>query len=189
MFTASDFKSELLARANNACELCEANAELTPVEIASSSQEVSADRCALLCKICYDGMEKPDTAPAHHWDCLHGAIWNPALAIQVLCWRILRKSTADWTGDLLDQLQLDEDAIAWAEDDGKAAETLDSNGDPLHNGDSVHIVKDLPVKGSSMVAKRGTTVRNIRLTGDPEYVEGRVNGSKLMLKTCFLKKS
>ncbi|WP_257871406.1 zinc ribbon domain-containing protein YjdM [Hymenobacter sp. J193] len=65
----------------------------------------------------------------------------------------------------------------------------DSNGALLQDGDSVHIIKDLKVKGSSTVLKRGTVVKNIRLTNSPEEVEGRAGGSMMVLKTAFVKKA
>ncbi|MBG8554586.1 zinc ribbon domain-containing protein YjdM [Hymenobacter guriensis] len=65
----------------------------------------------------------------------------------------------------------------------------DSNGALLQDGDSVHIIKDLKVKGSSTVLKRGTLVKNIRLTNSPEEVEGRAGGSMMVLKTAFVKKA
>ncbi|MFI3268224.1 MAG: zinc ribbon domain-containing protein YjdM [Rikenellaceae bacterium] len=64
----------------------------------------------------------------------------------------------------------------------------DSNGVELLSGDSVTVIKDLKVKGSSMVIKRGTKVKNIRLTDNPEEVDCKVDGSSLCLKTCFLRK-
>lgn len=64
----------------------------------------------------------------------------------------------------------------------------DSNGTLLSEGDSVTLIKDLKVKGSSMTLKRGTVVKKIRLTEDPEEVDCRVDGSSLVLKTAFLKK-
>ena len=50
-------------------------------------------------------------------------------------------------------------------------------------------VKDLEVKGAGFVAKRGTAVKNIHLCSNPEHIEARVNKMKIVLKTCFLKKS
>ncbi len=66
----------------------------------------------------------------------------------------------------------------------------DSNGTLLADGDSVTLIKDLKVKGTSTTLKRGTMVRNIRLTGDPDEVECRVEKIKgLVLRTEFLKKA
>lgn len=69
-------------------------------------------------------------------------------------------------------------------------ETRDSNGNVLADGDSVTVIKDLPVKGSSVTIKRGTKIKNIRLTGNPEEIECNAEKVKgLVLKTCFLKKA
>ena len=64
----------------------------------------------------------------------------------------------------------------------------DSNGVELLDGDAVTVIKDLKVKGSSMVIKRGTKVKSIRLTDNPEEVDCKIDGSSIVLKTCFLKK-
>jgi alkylphosphonate utilization operon protein PhnA len=76
--------------------------------------------------------------------------------------------------------QVSEDALVYR----------DSNGVILNAGDTVVIIKDLPVKGAGFTAKQGVAVRNISLVPDDEtHIEGRVNGVKIHLKTCFLKKS
>lgn len=67
-------------------------------------------------------------------------------------------------------------------------ETKDSNGNILADGDSVSVIKSLKVKGSSDMIKQGTVVKNIRLTDDPEEIEGRVDGSMTVLKTMFVRK-
>ncbi|AWH86995.1 PhnA protein [Flavobacterium album] len=67
-------------------------------------------------------------------------------------------------------------------------ETKDSNGNILKEGDSVTVIKDLKVKGLSSVIKRGTVVKNIRLTDDVKEIEGKVGGSVIVLKTEFMKK-
>jgi protein PhnA len=66
----------------------------------------------------------------------------------------------------------------------------DSNGNALSDGDTVTLIKDLKVKGTSVTLKRGTTIKNIRLTDDDEEVECNAEKVKgLVLKTCFLKKA
>ncbi len=66
----------------------------------------------------------------------------------------------------------------------------DSNGTKLSEGDSVTVIKDVKVKGSSTVLKRGTMIRNIHLTDDPDEIEGRTDKVKgLVLRTEFLKKA
>lgn len=67
-------------------------------------------------------------------------------------------------------------------------EIRDSNGTLLAEGDSVKIIKDLKVKGSSAMIKRGTLIKNIRLTDDAEEIEGRVERTVMVLKTMFLQK-
>ena len=69
------------------------------------------------------------------------------------------------------------------------ATTKDSNGTVLAEGDAVTLIKDLKVKGSSQTLKRGTLVKNIRLTSSPAEIEGRAGGSTMVLKTEFLKKA
>lgn len=64
----------------------------------------------------------------------------------------------------------------------------DSNGTELVDGDAVTVIKDLKVKGSSMVIKRGTKVKSIRLTDNAEEVDCKIDGTSIVLKTCFLKK-
>ncbi|RQP10505.1 MAG: alkylphosphonate utilization protein [Chryseobacterium sp.] len=65
----------------------------------------------------------------------------------------------------------------------------DSNGNPLQDGDSVHVIKDLKVKGTNTTLKRGNLIKNIRLTGDEDAVEVRVGKATFVLKTEFLKKA
>ena len=64
----------------------------------------------------------------------------------------------------------------------------DCNGNSLSDGDSVIVVKTLNVKGSPLVIKKGTKVKNIRLTDDANEVDCKVNGTRVVLKTMYLKK-
>lgn len=65
----------------------------------------------------------------------------------------------------------------------------DSNGNVLKDGDTVTLIKDLKVRGTSSVLKRGTTVKNIKLTDDPAEIDCRISGSNIVLRTEFLKKA
>ncbi len=66
----------------------------------------------------------------------------------------------------------------------------DSNGNILADGDSVLLIKDLKVKGTTVTLKRGAAAKNIRLTSNQEEVECNVEKVRgLVLKTCFLKKA
>jgi protein PhnA len=94
---------------------------------------------------------------------------------------------------MLDMLYLEPEVQAWAEASGEeesAPEVRDRNGNLLSDGDSVTIIKDLPVKGAGFTAKQGTKVANIRLVpDDPTHIQGKVNGVTIYLKTEFLKKA
>ncbi|HWM81223.1 MAG TPA: alkylphosphonate utilization protein [Pseudolabrys sp.] len=69
-------------------------------------------------------------------------------------------------------------------------EVKDSNGNLLSDGDTVTVIKDLKLKGSSAVIKRGTVIKNIRLTGREDEIEGRTDKIKgLVLRTEFLRKA
>lgn len=68
-------------------------------------------------------------------------------------------------------------------------EVRDSNGNLLKDGDSVTLIKDLKVRGSSTTLKLGTVVKNIRITEDEDEVEGRIDRVQMVLRTEFLKKS
>ncbi|WP_096019959.1 alkylphosphonate utilization protein [Campylobacter lanienae] len=65
----------------------------------------------------------------------------------------------------------------------------DSNGTELNAGDSVSVIKDLKVKGASSTIKRGTTIKNIKLTSKDNEVECKINGVGVVVLKCeFLKK-
>lgn len=83
---------------------------------------------------------------------------------------------------------------AWSAEDTSAAEAdapqyRDAHGTPLQDGDTVTLIKDLKVKGSSTVLKMGTRITNIRLVEGDHDVDCRVDGQKLLLKSCFMKKA
>ena len=76
------------------------------------------------------------------------------------------------------------------DDDDDLPKVKDSNGALLAEGDSVHVIKDLKVKGTSVTLKRGTLIKNIHLTMSAEEIECNADKVKgLVLKTCFLKKA
>lgn len=122
------------------------------------------------------------------------SMWSQVPAVQVMAFRLLnRLSSEGWARDLVDMMYLDDETREWAESELSSEEstapTLDSNGSVLNAGDTVTLIKDLPVKGAGFTAKRGTAVRNISLTGNPEQIEGRVNGVRIVLLTKYLKKA
>lgn len=184
----------LLNRAHNKCELCNSNSHLSTYTLPPES--VSApEKSVLLCDTCLSLIETPSSNP-NHFRCLTESMWSEHSAVQILAWRLLKKlSSFDWAQDLLGQLYLDDALLAFAESifksesvENAVTPTKDSNGNILLDGDSVTLIKDLDVKGANFTAKRGTIVKNIVLTPNPEHIEGRVNGTQIVLLTCFLKK-
>ena len=66
--------------------------------------------------------------------------------------------------------------------------TRDSSGSKISDGDTVMVIKDLKVKGTSKTLKRGSQIKSVRLTGNPEQVECRNGKCTIVLKTEFMKK-
>ena len=65
----------------------------------------------------------------------------------------------------------------------------DAVGNVLVDGDSVTLIKDLKLRGSSEVLKQGTKVRNIRLVDGDHEIDCRIDGSAMALKACFVRKA
>ena len=183
-------KEELLKRSGSKCELCGSTKDLSVYEVNPS--DGSAEKSILVCKKCKEQIQNPEKLDPNHWHCLNDTMWSEYPAVQVMAYRILKKIAHEgWPQDMLDMLYLEDDVKAWAEAEESEEEqtpTLDSNGNKLSSGDSVTIIKDLEVKGAGFTAKRGTVVKNISLTDNPEQIEGRVNGTKIVLLSKFLKK-
>jgi protein PhnA len=168
------------------CVLCAAEAA-QPVVLPPG------DDVALLCVACAAGLAG-DITPGPRWRCLGDAIWAAEPATQIAAWRLLKALPGEaWAADLLETVYLDPEVLVRAEagQTGEAAVIhRDSNGAVLAAGDTVVLIKDLPVKGSSMVAKRGTAVRNIRLVHDnADQIEGRVNDQQIVILCQFVRKS
>ena len=186
----------LHTRSNSTCELCGATDDLSVFEVAPHDSG-SADDCVLVCGTCREQIDNPDKMDANHWRCLNDSMWSQVPAVQVMAWRMLTRLRAEgWPQDLLDMLYLDDDTLAWAQATGEGVESedtvkhLDSNGAVLEAGDTVTLIKDLDVKGANFTAKRGTAVRGISLVPDnPEQIEGRVEGQRIVILTKFVKKS
>ena len=191
-----DLKQALNERSESKCELCAATDNLQVYEVPQSPVDNSdVDNHILLCTTCRDNINNKESADANHWRCLNESMWTPVPAVQVMAWRLLNSIKEEgWPQDLLEMLYLEDDVKTWAESglvDSEEEEnelTLDSNGTPLNAGDSVTLIKDLVVKGANFTAKRGTVVKNISLTSNPKHIEGRVNGTRIVLVSAFLKK-
>ncbi|WP_299778122.1 alkylphosphonate utilization protein [uncultured Formosa sp.] len=182
-------------RSHNSCELCTSKEQLKQYTIPPSLNE-SVDNSVLVCNTCLQQIEGNEDMDVNHWRCLNDSMWNEHVAVQIMSWRMLQRLRAEgWPKDLIDMMYLDEDAMALAratgehEDESAKIIHRDVNGVVLEVGDSVVLVKDLKVKGSSMVAKQGTAVRNIRLDHEnAEYIEGKVGSQQIVIITKYVKK-
>ncbi len=179
-------KETLMQRSGGKCELCQGVDNLETFEVEGSG--VDFEKSILLCGVCREQIENQDILDQSHWHCLNESMWSEIPAVVVMSYRLLKRLGNQ---DLLDMLYMDEDLKKWAdeEDSSEGVEpTKDTNGTVLNAGDSVTIIKDLEVKGAGFTAKRGTVVKNISLTDNPEQIEGRVNSTRIVLLTKFLKK-
>ena len=187
---------ELQERSQSKCELCSVTENLSSYEVPPIS-DGSPDECIFICQTCREQIENPDKVDANHWRCLNDSMWSQIPAVQVVAWRMLTRLSAEgWPQDLLDMLYLSDETLAWAKAAGDAANDedivkhVDSNGVLLEAGDTVTLIKDLDVKGANFTAKRGTAVRGISLVADnPEHIEGRVEGQRIVILTKFVKKT
>ena len=123
-------------------------------------------------------------------------MWSEAAPVQIMSWRMLhRLKSFGWSQDLLDMMYFDEQQLEWAAAEGDAEDKTDAivhrdaNGVVLQTGDSVVLIKDLKVKGSSLVAKQGTAVRRISLDHENEkFIEGKVGPTQIVIITDYVKK-
>jgi len=171
----------------NSCAICGSADAQTSVGVTPKPITVFA------CDICVSAIAgMPDPSP--HWQCLNDAIWSEEDAVKVLAYRLLHKLPDQaWARDLLDIAYLEPEVEEWAKADlydPNGVIHRDTNGVILSAGDSVVLIKDLPVKGAGFTAKRGTAVRNISLVSDNAgHIEGRVNDQRIVILTEFVKKS
>jgi protein PhnA len=189
------FERELNKRSGSQCELCAATENLKEFQVLPTKKG-GLDESIFACSTCIDQIENPGHEDLNHWRCLNDSMWSEHLPVQVAAWRMLSRLRKNgWPQELLEQMYFDEDTLEWAqatgegEDDENKIIHRDVNGVILTHGDSVVLIKDLKVKGSSMVAKQGTSVRNIRLDHEnAEYIEGKVDGQQIVIITQYVKK-
>lgn len=166
------------------CALCATAAPLTDFPVPGGPEAASVQLCATCATQIAESLD-PD-----HFRCLASSMWSEDPATQVLAARLLaRLSEHDWARDLADQLWLDDNLRAWADNVVQETAHRDCNGVPLQQGDTVVLIKDLQVKGANFTAKRGTAVHRIALVPDnPTQIEGRVEGQRIVILTEFVKK-
>lgn len=184
----------LIERSGHKCEVCESNKDSS---VFALSEDPDENNSALLCGLCIDQINDSKKIDVNHWRSLNSAIWSEQEAVKIIAYHMLNNLKGEaWAVDLLEQIYLEEEALEKAKryhaqhdvDDEKEF-ALDSNGTKIYQGDSVTLIKDLDVKGANFTAKRGTLVKGISLTGDTANIEGKINGTQIVLKTMFLKKA
>lgn len=182
-------------RSEGNCELCKSADTLKMYEVLSSNG-TTEENCIMICAKCTAQVDKKEELDSKHWQCLTESMWSEVPGVQVVAWRMLnRLRNESWAMDNLDMLYLDDEKLAWAkttgdhENDGVVDLHKDSNGHVLQNGDSIVLIKSLDVKGSTINAKLGTVVRNIRLVeNNTEQIEGRIEGQVIVILTKYVRK-
>ena len=173
---------------SNVCELCGSDESVNIQELPVS--DGSEEQSIYLCANCKGQIESGDLDETH-FNSLNDAMWSETPAVKIMSYILWNKLGRQ---DMVEMMYLEEDELALAEQaisaEANKVTFRDANGVELLAGDSIVILKDLDVKGAGFTAKRGTTVTRISLPHDmDDHVEGRVNGTKIYLKTEFIKKA
>ena len=188
---------ELQDRSGNQCELCASTTNLSIYEVKPTlTGGGGVDGSLLACETCIDQIDNPENTDENHWRCLNDSMWSEHRAVKVVAWRLLSRLRKEgWPQDLLDMMYLEDDDLRFAKESGDHLDESekvihrDANGVILQAGDSVVLIKDLKVKGSSMVAKQGTAVRRISLDHEnAKYIEGKVGPTQIVIITDYVKK-
>lgn len=186
---------ELQSRSGKQCELCTERNDLNIYEVPPISTG-GVDGSLLACGTCIEQIESPEIIDVNHWRCLNDSMWSEFRAVKVMAWRMLNRLKKEgWPQDLLDMMYLEGEELRFAQalgdhlDESEKIIHRDVNGVVLQAGDNVVLIKDLKVKGSSMVAKQGTAVRRVSLDPDnAKYIEGKVGGTQIVIITDYVKK-
>ena len=185
----------LKARSEGSCELCQSKESISLYEV-SNAPFRDGDSCIMACAVCQGQIEKKAELSSDHWRFLSETIWSEIPAVQVTSWRMLNRLRQEsWANDSLDMMYLDEDRLVWAkaagdhENDHEVVLHRDCNGAQLFDGDTVVLTKSLDVKGSTVNARVGTVIRNIRIVKDnTNQIEGRIENQQIVILTQYLRK-
>ena len=190
-------QQDLQTRSGNQCELCASTNNLSIYDVKPSiTGGGGVDGSLLACETCSIQIDNVDDTDANHWRCLNDSMWSEYRAVKVVAWRMLsRLRNEGWPKDLLEMMYMEDDDLRFAKepgdhlDDSEKIIHRDANGTILQAGDSVVLIKDLKVKGSSLVAKQGTAVRRISLDHEnAKYIEGKVGPTQIVIITDYVKK-
>ncbi len=185
----------LLQRSGNKCELCKSENGVQLYEVLPQTGAYE-DSSIMICTKCRAQIEKKEEPDSSHWACLSESMWSEVPGVQVVAWRMLnRYRNESWAADNLDVMYLDDEKLAWAkatgdhENDSTVLLHKDANGNILQTGDTVILIKSLDVKGSSLNAKMGTIVKNIRIVEEnTEQIEGKIEGQVIVILTKYVRK-
>lgn len=188
-------EQQLLDRSENKCELCQSAESLKLYEVLPQTGRTE-DNCIMICDKCLGQIEKTEELDVKHLNCLRTSMWSAVPGVQVVTWRLLKHlKDESWAADSIDMMYMDDETLTWAqaglEDEGNGADEVhkDCNGQVLEAGNSVVLTKTLDVKGSSLSAKLGTVVKNIRLVEDnTDQIEGKIEGQTIVILTKFVRK-
>ena len=188
---------DLQKRSGSKCELCTSTNNVSIYEVKpTATGGGGVDGSLLACETCVTQINSPEETDANHWRCLNDSMWSEFSPVKVVAWRMLsRLRNEGWPKDLLDMMYLEDEELRFAKESGDHLDESekiihrDANGAILQAGDNVVLIKDLKVKGSSLVAKQGTAVRRISLDHEnAKYIEGKVGPTQIVIITDYVKK-
>ena len=185
----------LKQRSENKCELCQSANSLRPYEVGPQDR-YNEENTILICDKCEAQLLKKEELNSAHWNGLTTSMWSEVPGVQVATWRMLnRLRNESWAADSLDMMYMDDDRLTWAkatgdhDNDSSVDLHKDSNGTVLQSGDTIVLTKSLDVKGTSLNAKLGTVVKNIRLVeNNTEQIEGKIEGQVIVILTKYIRK-
>ena len=188
-------EAALRTRSENKCELCGSTDGISLYEVPPQDRS-NEENSIMICSKCLAQVEKKEEPEPGHWKILSETMWSEVPGVQVMAWRMLNRfRNESWASDSLDMLYLDDEKLAWAkatgdhDNDGSVDLHKDANGNLLQTGDTVILTKSLDVKGTSMNAKMGTVVKNIRLVPEnTEQIEGKIEGQVIVILTRYVRK-
>lgn len=191
-----NIEQQLIERSGNRCELSKSKSKLVVYPV-TPADENDINRHIYISEKCLTQLEKKEELDSKFWNFLKESMWSEVPAVQVVSWRMLnRLRNESWAAEALEIMYFDDDMLTWAKavanDDEATVEDLhkDCNGAILKNGDSVVLIKSLDVKGSSINARMGTAVRNIKLVADnTDQIEGKIDGQQIVILTKFVRKT
>lgn len=188
-------QEKLITRSGNACELCQAAGDLQVYEVPPQTGGYEENNI-LICDKCLAQINKKEELDSAHWQVLSTTMWSEVPGVQVVAWRMLnRLRNETWAAESLDMLYLDDERLAWAkatgdhENDASVDLHKDAYGAVLQDGDTVVLTKSLDVKGSTVNARVGTVIKNIRTVKDnTDQIEGRIEGQMIVVLTKYVRK-